>query len=190
MKTKALLTAALLAALPTAALAGPDGYHDHDTPHWFGMEGPYVTALGGWNNTEDDGGFNPDDGWMAGFAMGGKTKWARAELEGMYRTNDLNGAGSDSIDSVSIMGNAYWDFETGTRFTPYIGGGLGAAYVNVDAPGGDNSWEFAYQGMAGVNFDVNPNWTVGAEYRYFATTEVNNTDYNNHGVLGTVRYTF
>jgi opacity protein-like surface antigen len=201
-----LLAATMLATMPVAAFAGDYHHHSRSTStststtsypaedyssterNWMGMEGPYMTVLGGWNSTEEDGAFDPDDGWVGGVAFGGKTRWARAELEGAYRSNDA-GAGDD--ESAAIMGNAYWDIETNTRFTPYIGAGIGAAWVDIDTAGGDDSWEFAYQGMAGANFDVAPNWTVGAEYRYFATTEVaGSTDYNNHGVLGTVRYTY
>lgn len=200
MNKKVLFAATMLAGLPAAAFAGD--YHHHnrttsttsyaaDDRNGMGMQGPYVTVLGGWNNTEDDGGFDPDAGWVGGVAFGGKTRWARAEIEGTYRNNDIDTAGvSGDVQSAAIMGNAYWDIETNTRFTPYLGAGIGAAWVDIDAPGGDDSWEFAYQGMAGANFDVNPNWTVGAEYRYFATTEVSNTDYDNHAVLGTVRYTY
>ena len=187
MKTKTLLVVGLLAGAPFAAVAG-DGYHyDHN---WMGMEGPYLSAFGGWNNTEDDAGVNPDDGWVGGIASGGKTRWARAELEASYRSNDIDSIGGGEVTSTAIMGNAYWDIETNTRFTPYLGAGIGAAYVDFDTAGGDDSVEFAYQGMAGANFALNPNWSVGAEYRYFATTQVDNVDYNNHAVLGNVRYSF
>lgn len=205
MNTKLLLAATLLAALPVASFAADNNstysrrtnttttttrtYPVERT--WHGLVGPYVSAFGGWNKLQDEGGFDFDDGYVAGAAIGGKTKWARAELEGSFRENDLEGvAAGGQVKQTAIMLNAYWDIETGTRFTPYLGAGLGTAYVDVDTTGGDDNWEFAYQGMAGANFAIDPRWTVGAEYRYFGTTEVGSTDINNHAVLGNVRYAF
>jgi hypothetical protein len=51
----------------------------------------------------------------------------------------------------AFMGNAYWDIETNTMFTPYLGLGIGAAHVDFDTVGGEDDWEFAYQGMAGAS---------------------------------------
>lgn len=157
---------------------------------WMGMQGPYMTAFGGWNKTSNDSGIDFDDGWLAGVAVGGKMPWARGELEAAYRNNDLNGAGGGEAESWDVMANAYWDIETNSMITPYLGVGIGAANVDLDIAGIDDSWEFAYQGMAGLNFDVAPQWTLGAEYRYFATTEIDGVDYSNNALLGTVRYTF
>ncbi|HEY1096921.1 MAG TPA: outer membrane beta-barrel protein [Alphaproteobacteria bacterium] len=202
MNRKILLAATILAGVPFAAHAGDDHYNSTTYEHhnsstqtyadrnWAGVEGPYMTVLGGYNNPEGDNGLDPDGGWIGGVAFGGKTEWARAELEASYRNSDLDNVGGGDVDSTAIMANAYWDFENNTGITPYVGAGIGTAYVDFDSVGGDDSWEFAYQGMAGANINVAPQWAVGAEYRYFATTEVGDTDYDNHAVIGTVRYTF
>jgi opacity protein-like surface antigen len=163
MNKKILLATALLAAMPFAASAN-DNY-SYSGNQFLGMTGPYVTLQGGWNNMEDDSGISAKDGWLAGIAAGGKTDWARAELEATYRKNEISGG---TADSVALMGNAYWDIETNTRVTPYIGAGIGTAYVDVDTAGGGNGWEFAYQGMAGANVALTPQWAIGAEYRYYS----------------------
>jgi OOP family OmpA-OmpF porin len=184
MKKNILGAAVVLALVPFAASADDYTYSGN---RFLGMTGPYVTALGGWNDMENDSGISTKHGWLAGVAAGGKTDWARAELEATYRKNEISGG---TADSVALMGNAYWDIETNTRITPYIGAGIGTAYVDIDTPGGGNGWEFAYQGMAGANIALAPQWAVGAEYRYFATTEVKGVDYDNHAVVGTLRYSY
>ena len=206
MNTKILLAATLLAALPVASFAADKTttYSRHTTNTttttrsypvertWHGLTGPYVSVFGGWNKLQDDNRFDFSDGFVSGLAVGGKTKWARAELEASYRGNDIDNRAGSHVDDVSLMGNAYWDIETGTRFTPYLGAGIGVAYVNIDSAlrRSDDSFEFAYQGMAGANFAIDPRWTVGAEYRYYATTDVGSTDIENHAVLANVRYAF
>lgn len=205
MKTKILFAALLMAGVSSAAFAedyNKTSYERRSSStttttrtypaerQWMGLEGPYITAFGGWNNTEDNSAPDTDGGWLGGVAVGGKTKWARAELEVSYRNNDIDGAAGGDVDSVAGMANAYYDLENDTRFTPYIGAGIGIAHVDFDTAGGDESTEFAYQGIAGVNYAIDARWHVGAEYRYFATTEVDSTDYDNHAVVGNVRYQF
>lgn len=109
----------------------------------------------------------------------------RYEIELMYRETDFNrlsnstiapGGFGGSVESYVAMANAYYDFDTGTRWTPYIGAGLGAAQhqfdsitINVD----DDDTVFAYQGMAGVAYTLEPySYThIGLGYRYFGTAD-------------------
>jgi opacity protein-like surface antigen len=213
MKKNLLLTAAILALTPFTAHAASEysygtradtysnsaaatvadtspsaGYSSDST--FLGMEGPYVQFQGGWNKTDDEGAADYDSGWVAGVAAGGKMPWARGEVEVSYRNNDVDTVGGGDVDSWALMGNAYWDIETGSAITPYLGVGIGAAHVDFDTVGGDDSWEFAYQGMAGASFAVAPETALGVEYRYFATTEVEGADYDNHAVLATLRRSF
>lgn len=206
MLKQTLLAAVAVVALTGAAQADDYNYSrdttttrtvttDASANHSFmGMvdyQGPYVSVLGGWNKTDDDSGIDFDNGWLGGVAVGGKTAWARAELEGTYRHNDIDTAGGDDITNWGLMANGYWDIETGTIVTPYFGAGIGAAYVDLDTAIDDDSVvRFAYQGMVGVNFNVAPQWKVGAEYRYFATTEVSDVDNDNHGILAKVTYQY
>ncbi len=157
---------------------------------FLGMDGPYMQVQGGWNKTDDQGAADYDGGWVGGVAVGGKMPWARGELEISYRNNDIETAVGGDVDSWAFMGNAYWDIETNTMFTPYLGLGIGAAHVDFDTVGGEDDWEFAYQGMAGASVAVAPEVALGLEYRYFATTEVEGADYDNHAVMATLRRSF
>ena len=115
----------------------------------------------------------------------------RAEGEIVYRTNGVNGASSTAIfphsesatgtiDSAGFMGNLLYDFMPDNRWTPYLGGGVGAARVTINdisfpfaSPQtfSGNDWRFAYQGIAGVKYAFTPAWSGSLDYRYFATTD-------------------
>lgn len=79
------------------------------------------------------------------------------------------------IKSQFLMANVYYDFDTGTEWTPYVGAGLGYARVKAE-----NSATYAGQSMslskssnnfvwnftAGITYDVTENFSVDASYRY------------------------
>ena len=63
------------------------------------------------------------------------------------------------------------------QLRPYAGGGLGAADFNFEAvdelAGGDfdSDYEFAYQLIGGVAYDVNPKFNITAEVRFFGISD-------------------
>ncbi|KAB0678026.1 outer membrane protein [Aureimonas leprariae] len=99
---------------------------------------------------------------------------------------------SADVDIVTVMANAYVDLGTYSIFTPYIGGGLGAAYVdygnlkveqcgtsdcgaspndNVFHNKGEDSWRFAGSLMAGVTMDVTGPLKLDVGYKYTHITD-------------------
>jgi opacity protein-like surface antigen len=79
------------------------------------------------------------------------------------------------------MGNLLWEFPIdGVPIRPFIGGGAGMAYTHTrlqDPTGGtiylkNSDWHFAWQGMAGLKFDVAPGARLSAMYRYFQVDDV------------------
>ncbi|MGE5203281.1 MAG: outer membrane protein, partial [Acidobacteriota bacterium] len=126
---------------------------------------------------------HPSEGFAAGVTVGYSGVYLpnlRAEGEIVYRSHGLSSASTPavmileaaplfisgpltgSIDSLALMGNVYYDFMPESRWTPYLGAGIGAARLTVgDAasttplpPGRFNAtdWQFAYQGIAGVKY--------------------------------------
>lgn len=116
----------------------------------------------------------------------------RAEGELSFRANTLNnvtvqGEGvaslnSGGVNAFGIMGNGWFDIANPTKVTPYVGGGLGAARINLNmdtsAGGGireidvsSAQWVFAYQLGAGLAFAMNNGAKITLDYRYFATSE-------------------
>jgi opacity protein-like surface antigen len=142
-----------------------------------------------------------DDGWGAFVAVGQQFELFRLEGEAAYRRNDIDGVGGTDIgggktEAMSGMVNAYLDFDM-LQFRPFIGAGAGMARVRVDPDGigSDRDNVFAYQGMIGVSFAMQPvGFDIG--YRYFATEDPSFTtnlgrirgEYETHNLYVAIRF--
>lgn len=137
-----------------------------------------------------------DVGFLGGFTAGRLFEnGLRSELEIRYSENDFDqtragGGGSSSasgdVSSIALMANLFYDFNKDGTFHPYVGGGVGGAQVSVNdfGTGGGDIFDgddivFAYQGGAGLAFDLTDRLTVDAGYRYFATDDANFRDSGN-----------
>ncbi|QFT30096.1 Putative adhesin RP828 precursor [Labrenzia sp. THAF82] len=134
-----------------------------------------------------------DNAWMIGVGAGYKfNKYLRADVTLDYETpatakgyaacGVCTGTQSSEyadIDVWTTMFNAYIDLGTWNRITPYVGGGIGAAYVRTDNAvsinpgqadgvyrGTNGEWNFAWALMAGAAYAVNDNFSIDAGYRY------------------------
>jgi OOP family OmpA-OmpF porin len=126
-----------------------------------------------------------DTGWAAiatvGYAFW-ESNW-RVELEAAYRANDIDAAvfrvapsitadgGGADFDEASLMVNALYDIELTDRLTFSIGAGAGMAHSHVDAPNAiipvdDSDWSFAWQGIAGLSYEVTDRLDLTLNYRY------------------------
>jgi len=125
-----------------------------------------------------------DTGWAVlatvGYAF--DQNW-RIELEGGYRKNDVDvfsilstpttPAGGD-LSQISIMANVLFDVPLTDRLDFTVGVGAGAAYTKFDptfafgpgAPGDDDDWTFAYQGIAGLSYAITDRLDLTLQYRY------------------------
>ena len=140
----------------------------------------------------------PDSGYAISFAFGRRhSHKLRSEIELAIRENDLASSGSvdvndpindvitlispstsdedDKITTYSVMKNFIRDFKNRSRFTPYVGAGLGWSYLDVEAPslgvdGGVGA--FTYQAIGGVSTTVNKAVDLVVEYRFLGTSEI------------------
>ena len=145
-----------------------------------------------------------DTGYALAVAVGRKFESARVEGELGYRVNDNDKSDSVSIGgdvkALSFMLNAYFDIDTKTAFTPFIGGGIGVANIDakIESPGArgrDDASVFAYQAIAGVAFQISDKSSLDLSYRYFATREPNfegniESEYKGHNLMLGIRYSF
>ena len=156
----------------------------------------YIGAQTGWTGlpyqTDTIEGFGPVPiQFSAGFNIGARGGYQlgpwRFEEEYSYRRNnvakyDAVGASANAASgdrhSHSIMTNVLYDLTTGWPATPHIGVGIGAMEVfdGLKVPGrgilfNDSSWQFGYQAIAGLRYDINPVLALDLDYRYLATTE-------------------
>lgn len=150
------------------------------------------------------GGFSGDIGF--GYDFGA----LRTELTYGYTSaslNDISAPGFDlgasgSISKNDVMASLYWDISTGTRWVPYIGGGIG--YTNLSTPsfniGGfrtdsANVGLFGWQAKLGVSYVISRNSDVFLEGTYsgaqgFDKNDVNYASYNDFGAKLGFRYRF
>jgi len=147
---------------------------------WTGLSGQTDTISGITSPTARfNGGFNT--GVRGGYEWG---SW-RFEEEYSYRQNGardvvgsnftVNAAGGNR-HSDSIMTNVVFDFTPGYPITPHLGFGVGATDVfdGLTLPGigqvlNGNSWQFGYQGIAGIRYHLSDAFTLDLDYRFFAT---------------------
>ena len=186
---KALLAAAALVALPVVAQA--------QVP----QPGFYIGAEGGlnWllNTTILGSSVYPQTGWAAGGVIGYDFVGPRVELEGIYRNNQHNvafpgRAVNNQVGQLGVMANVMYDFAAGSVITPYVGAGAGVAFVDGDSSLG--STQFAYQGIIGLGWNVDSNFRVNLDGRYYGTTNpsVGGTTWtnNNFTVMLGLQYKF
>ncbi len=184
MKRLSLALAVATLGLSSAAMA--QGYNG-----WYLGARAGVTWLD--DHSYSTGGavrsFDFDHGWglsgNVGYQFGGPF---RLELEVAYRTNDIDSITSGGarlagatgeMNSLAFMVNGFYDINTGTAFTPYVGLGVGYARVSADGisatglgfTNGDDDNKFAYQAIAGVAYQLTPEVALTADYRYFATQD-------------------
>lgn len=183
--------------------------------------------------TSDATGFTIEDEFDTGYNVGAAVGYAgprglRGDIELRYRQNDLdsfnivedagfgvaNGLGD--LDGVKLsadgevsvlagMANLYYDFDFDFPVIPFVGAGIGFAWVDADASIlgeqflDDDDTVLAYQGTAGLTYDIDGNFMISVAYQYFRTgdVELTNTEgesgetiYSSHNVFLGLRYAF
>jgi OOP family OmpA-OmpF porin len=126
--------------------------------------------------------------------------------------------GKGQISRYALMTNAIYDFTVGWPVTPHIGVGIGAVNLHNSAslgagiPGlggtvcaagctlvSNSQWEFGYQGIAGIRYNINPALAFDLDYRYLATTDPTfkavtgakfSSSYSTHNVLASLSVRF
>jgi outer membrane autotransporter protein len=84
-------------------------------------------------------------------------------------------------DSVNYMVNAYYDIETETKWTPYVGVGLGWVHTKehakfhvgngVSIRGSQSDNRFASQYIGGLAYEIADGVQLGGEYRYVVVSK-------------------
>lgn len=125
-----------------------------------------------------------DSGYVASMALGRRFgRDLRGELALDFRQNAIESIrsggvlfpGDGDVNTYALMLNAYYDLRYFTSLVPYVGVGVGAAFVSGDevqfggrrAPAKDGT-EFAYQGIVGLAYEFS-SFALTLDYRYFGT---------------------
>ncbi len=91
-------------------------------------------------------------------------------------THDIDG----TAEAITLLANAYYDFHFASGLKPYIGGGLGVAFLSADVEStltgttllDDSDTVFAYQLFAGVGYEIqvaDRPVTLLLDYSYFSS---------------------
>jgi len=183
-------------------------------------EGFYAGLSGGLNLNEDSdvkvgplkNTLETDLGFVGlgavGYAFG---NGMRVELEGGYRRNGVSEWGGADVDGTlsawHTMANALYDFDLGSGLSPYVGAGVGAAFVtaDMDVKGtniGTDSTDvgLAYQAIAGIGYSITDNLALTMDYRFFHAVDLEydvsgggkatHDNYMNHAFTAGFRYAF
>ena len=123
------------------------------------------------------------DGAIAQGRLPAGTEYAQLPPPTQTNFNDA-AKGTQSVDGnfsmLAFMANVDYDFDTGSRWVPYVGGGIGVATISVDAENAtgtslvdDSDTVFAYQVGAGIGYEFpleeGRSITVSLDWRYFGT---------------------
>ena len=170
-----LATFLLFSSVPTAPAAEAG-------PFYVGVFGGYVIPS---DLKVEDGGstdISLKNSWTIGAKVGyivPQVRWLAAELEYFYLAKqDADQAGVDGDYSAhNVMANLLVRYPEG-KIHPYAGVGIGWSWATFKGSGtlgglgtGDvdeNGNGFAWQILAGLNFEITPNWSADLAYRYFS----------------------
>ena len=243
MKKAHLVILAALALVATLALG--TAYAADNGGIYVGVKGGYeytdhkdsrVTDSSSTPTLASDPSQNATKKWSdkSGYTVGGAIGYnfagmglpIRAEAEYLYhdqfKYSAVNGthgtsagAFSSKIDIQTVFANFYYDIKTGTAFTPYVGAGLGVAWINqkvsttfrtgaagtaLAASGDYDTTNFAWNLGAGVGYSLTDHIIVDLGYRYTSfgdakkytsgTLNFQAKDLDSHEALLGLRYQF
>jgi opacity protein-like surface antigen len=158
----------------------------------------YVSVFGGASLLNDVSGvYNStvnivgrfNTGYLLGGAIGAHiSDHFRAEVELSHSSWGLKDASiyggpfmpaSGTANATYLMGNLWYDFSNGSAFTPYVGGGLGAAWSNLQVNAGpvsSTSTNLAFQIGVGAKYAISDNIDLDIGYRFKDVQNVNWTE--------------
>ena len=167
------------------------------------FNGFYMGLQGGINDMEDTETQGVkgemDNGFTIAGTVGYDFGYFRVEGEAAYRKNDIGEIiindektqSSGDVTSTTFMLNGYFDFENKTKFTPFVGAGIGYNHVKNDGTaryGGsttvtydDTDTVLAYQLTAGVAWEVTDAFVLDLSYRYLSADDIEVAGTSNWG---------
>lgn len=160
---------------------------------------PYVAVRAGygWTKTDVKRGDLKDYAPVIGAAIGTNIdRNVRVEAEYNYRfesDDKIKGAKAE-MTAHTLMLNGYYDFHNSSKFTPYVGVGVGGAYWDAETKLSGrkvydkDGWSWAAGAIGGISYELtsNVNLDLSAKYTYIDAAD---GSHNVDALLG-VRYKF
>lgn len=143
-----------------------------------------VSGKDSWGKGSHKENLDDNNVWGGKIAAGVSTQlnygFLRTELE--YSRNEdaksitggkNGGTDFSKLESQSLMLNAYYDIDTGTKFTPYVGAGIGYSKLKghytvttANTTFSESDYKFTWQAGVGIAYAVNDNLSLDLGYRY------------------------
>lgn len=206
MKNQLLIPALLAAATPVFAGPQPVDVSKNPVPppapvYGLGWYGGIQAGINAHQNIADDDSdvflngfrFSIEDDSSVGYFAGAKLGYVfgqgfvrpALELDAYYNRFDadvkIRGEGSEAniggdVDSGAFLANFLLRFDFG-RFQPYLGGGVGVHYTEINDPtvtiagqtyeaGGGDTTDFAWQLIGGADYYFTEKLSMFLEYKY------------------------
>lgn len=184
---KLLVTGALLGLMSTTA---------------FAEDGIYAKLLGGVNLEAPQywGGayYNMNTGFAGAAALGYYiAPQVSLEADVMYTSSSYNCCSTNTLSSLSLMGNAIFHVNDTGPVQFYLGAGLGVVDLSYTATTNAKSgsqFTFGGQAIAGVEVPLASNISLLAEYRYQVAGNTTSTPalfgYNSHNAMVGLQFKF
>ncbi|WP_022975785.1 OmpA family protein [Nevskia ramosa] len=217
---RSTFTAAVLASFAGGAVAGDGWYLGLEGGSNWQRQSNDTQSFGGLLGGQSPFASKYDNGWVGGVTSGyAFSNGFRPEVELAYRQDRYkrifdsasSAEGDGRKDTRSAFANLWYDLKSDSGLFktvhPYIGVGGGVSQLwleNVGSAGqelvNDHDTVFAYQGGAGIGFDLSRRLTASVDYRYVGTEkgyfEANpgagggrvNSGFNGQSALLSVRY--
>lgn len=134
--------------------------------------------------------------------------WA-LEIEGGFTFNSIEeleaeaigAAGTEALDmdffQIPLLVNVIYRLPLDSNFKPYLGAGVGGVWsiISGDDVDSENDIAFAFQGMAGVDYELNDNTDIGIGYKFLGALEqdfggVKTENIYTHAILATFNFRF
>jgi opacity protein-like surface antigen len=131
-----------------------------------------------------------DKSGVVGLGVGYKMQWFRADVTLDYGTKTKYWGNTTAlvpdftarIDSITTLANIYGDLGTWYGVTPYIGAGVGGAYLRtgdfsraslplITPVPATSNWNLAWAWMAGISYKISQNYAVDLGYRHISFGE-------------------
>jgi opacity protein-like surface antigen len=214
-KLKTALPVLLVVVFVVTGAAYAQPYYPPASPLYFGVFGGWVIPQSmNWksNTSSNTADLTLDNSGMLGLKLGYILPQARAlavEFEWNYMfqqniptqvtPNGVTESGNVSLNN--FLFNLILRYPEG-KFHPYIGGGIGGSSMNIQNTESDQnhvhvanetSTGFAWQLLAGINFDLAPNLSADLTYRYLGTNPsftAINVDYRTSAVTVGLNFHF
>ena len=124
------------------------------------------------NDSNIDGDFSGEIGLGYKFNENVRGELSYSVTAGENKDRAVNDSwDAEWFETTSVFTSLYYDFTNDSKFTPYVGAGLGTTTIHTDLSNDADQLRFGYQGKLGASYDMSNSFDLFAEGVYQSTAE-------------------